>query len=372
MAGSAQAQRLSEVLTTIEANNTSLAALRGENVASVAQMASETSIVGPTSVEYSPFFGNGAKGIASSELIVAQEFEFPSLGGMRNASVQAQERVLDQQYRAARRDILVEAKKLCYDLSHAVQTRNLLLQRERTTDSLLMTYEKSVQLGRATVIDVNRIKMDRMAVHTQLVQAQGDIATITGQLESLNGGQKLNGVDNLVLEMEPMGDPQAMSAEENIAQAQLDAAQHDIKLAKNGWLPSLKVGYRRNTELNEAVNGFVVGVALPSFGNGKKVKAAQARRNAAQAQIDNARAEAQSRISALRTEATTLRATIDSYDLALMRNTLALINKAIGQGALTVSEYYAQTDRIYDALAARLDLENRYNKVVTDLNRENL
>jgi len=136
------------------------------------------------------------------------------------------------------------------------------------------------------------------------------------------------------------------------------------------WLPSLSVGYRRNTEMKVATNGFVVGVSMPLFSNSKKVKAAQARQQAAQAQIDNAQNEAQNRARALSTEAQQLRASIESYDMPLMQQTLALINKAIGAGALTVVEYYNQSDRIYNAMQELIDLENQYNKVMTDLNRD--
>jgi len=365
----ASGQGLAGILQSIEANNTRLAALRSDNNATMAQLDSETSIIGPTSVEYSPFFGGGASGIASSELIVSQEFEFPTLGTMRKQSNSAQQRVLDLQYQAERRDIWIEAKKLCYDLSCAVQTRDLMLKRESTSDSLLTAYETSLKHGNATIIDVNRIKMDRMNVHTQAVQAQGNINTLLAQLQSLNGGKPIEGAENLVLEREQ---PAALgsSLEENIAQASFNATAHEIKIAEKGWLPSLTVGYRRNTEMKVATNGFVVGVSMPLFSNSKKVKAAQARQQAAQAQIDNAQNEAQNRVRALSTEAQQLRTSIESYDMPLMQQTLALINKAIGAGALTVVEYYNQSDRIYNAMQELIDLENQYNKVMTDLNRD--
>ena len=368
----ANAQSLSYVLQTIEANNTSLASLRGENAATIAGMKSETSIMGPTSVEYSPFWGKGVSGLASSELVVQQEFDFPTLGGTRNANVAAQGRVLDMKYRAARRDVLLEAKKLCYDLSYAVESRKLLQKRELTADSLLTAFEKNMRLGNATIIDVNRIKMDRMVTHTQVVKTEGDIATIIGQLQALNGGKKIDGLENMTLGMEQIGDLSQPNIEEYIAQAEYDATAQDIKLAKSGWLPSFSLGYRRNTDVGEAVNGFIVGVSVPLFGNSSKVKAAQAKREAAQVKVENTKIEIDSYINALLTEAKTLRATIDSYDMPLMQETLALINRAIAKGALTIVDYYTQADRIYGAMGELLELQNRYNKIVSDLNDNQL
>ncbi len=370
MACTAGAQNLDAILQAVERNNTSLAALRSDNYATVEQLNSEASIVGPTSVEYSPFFGGSSSGLASSELIVSQEFDFPTLGTMRRNSNQAQQRVLDLQYQQLRRDVLLEAKKLCYDLSSAVQTRNLLRLREHNSDSLLAAYETSMQRGNATIIDVNRIKMDRMAVHTQLVQTQGEVNTLLTQLQSLNGGQPIDWSQDLILECERLASVDGITLEESVAQAAFDATRHDIKLAEKSWLPSLTVGYRRNTEMREATNGFVVGVSMPLFSRSGKVKAARARQVAAQVQIDNARNEAQSRTRALMTEVQQLQATIDSYDMPLMQQTLALINRAISKGALTIPEYYNQTDRIYAAMQELIELENRYNKLMCDLNRD--
>lgn len=372
VAGVASSQSLSSILQAVEAGNTRLAALRSDNNATMAQLDSETSVMGPTSVEYSPFFGGGATGLASSELIVSQEFEFPTLGSMRKQSNAAQGHVLDLQYQQERRDILLEAKKLCYDISGAVQTRNLLQRRLLTADSLLMAYETSMKHGNATIIDVNRIKMDRMSVNTQLVQAQGNITTLLAQLQSLNGGKPIEGGDNLVLDNEPIAINAGTCIEESIAQASLNASAHEIRLAQKSWLPSLTVGYRRNTELKEATNGFVVGVSMPLFTNGGKVKAARARQQAILAQITDAATRENSRQQALVTEAMQLQASMKAYDMGLMNETLALIGKAIAAGALTIPEYYNQTDRIYNAMQELIDLNNRYNRAACDLNRNNL
>lgn len=369
---SASAITLDEILRDIERNNTRLAALRSENAATVAQLSSETSIVGPTSVEYSPFFGNGS-GLASSELIVSQEFDFPTLGSMRKENNKAQERVLDLQYTAQRRDVLLEARKLCYDISEAVNTRLMLESRLRNADTLLILSETSMKHGNATIIDVNRVKTERMTVNTQLVQTRGEINKLATQLQALNGGVLIEGVDRLTMEcaIDAVGGDNS-SLEEDIARAQFNASTQEITVAQKGWLPSLTVGYRRNTEWGDATNGFVVGVSMPLFSNTGKVKAARARQQAAQAMIDDARTEAQNRDRNLRAEAEQLRATIASFDFQLMQETLELINRAVKAGALTVTEYYNQADRIHAAMLENIALNHRYAKIITELNRHTL
>ncbi|MDE7085998.1 MAG: hypothetical protein K2O48_04850 [Prevotella sp.] len=73
------------IIASVEANNTLLKAVRSGNAATVAEVKSENTI-GETSVEYSPFFRKGVGGTASSELIVSQEFDFPTVYGARSKS----------------------------------------------------------------------------------------------------------------------------------------------------------------------------------------------------------------------------------------------------------------------------------------------
>ena len=49
------------------------------------------------------------------------------------------------------------------------------------------------------------------------------------------------------------------------AEASVDAAAQEIKVNKQNWLPKFEVGYRRNTAMKEASNGFLVGASLPLF-----------------------------------------------------------------------------------------------------------
>ena len=43
------------------------------------------------------------------------------------------------------------------------------------------------------------------------------------------------------------------------------AARQQIGVNKQGWLPKLELGYRRNTESGTPFNGLVVGFSFPIF-----------------------------------------------------------------------------------------------------------
>ena len=110
---------IGDILRQIAANNLTLKAQAHESEADVLDIKADNALGGP-SVEYSPFFKKGYSGVVESELVVSQEFKFPTkykdcsrLAGMqRNAG---QQQLLKQ-----RRDILLEAELICLDIRRSV------------------------------------------------------------------------------------------------------------------------------------------------------------------------------------------------------------------------------------------------------------
>ena len=83
------------------------------------------------------------------------------------------------------------------------------------------------------------------------------------------------------------------------AEATVEAMRQEVEVARQGWIPKLSLGYRRNTDGSEASNGFLVGVAFPIYSTGKRVKAATARRAAAELEMENTRARLQGEVKPL-------------------------------------------------------------------------
>lgn len=403
----AEAQDFTSVLRTIEQGNTRLAAARQINAAEVASRQAEN-VIGATSLEYSPFFHGGYRGIVSSELIVTQEFDYPTLYRERRKSTELQKEVMDLEYMTLRRDILLEATKKYYDLSTAYHRQALIRQRLAATDSLLTLYTKRLDHGHATIIDYNRIRMDRMALVTESAESQGEALAIIEELQRLNGGEPIAALDTIisflseesVTPIECIGmnlnapshnelmyaaphnelraarlfvdDLETETLETATAEAELAASRHELQLSRKSWYPTFTAGFRVNTEMRDANGGFVVGVAFPLFGNGKKQRAAEMRTSAAEMELADARAEALSRVRALKTEATNLQRILSTYDVELMKENLTLLLRAVLAGEISIMDYYPEAERIYGVLQQRLETENAYNKVYAELHRDEL
>ncbi len=374
---SAKAQDINAVLKSVEQNNMELKALlKGNEVADIENKSQNT--LEDLSIEYSPFFQSETSGIASSELVITQGFNFPTLYGARKKAGKLQRNVLDMQYQTARRDILVNAKKLCLDIINYNKQKQLLQERRKNADELLAMFELKFKNGDATSLELNKIKLDRMNLETELVQADTKHANAMQQLQALNGG--------LPIEVNMTEYPQAPADDEvtmyekavatdwtvRTAQASVLAAEQDVKVNKQSWIPKFEIGYRRNTEGDNASNGFLIGGSIPLFSSKNKVKIAKARQTEAVMQHANARINAENSARTMITKMKQLKASADAYDVPLMRQTLKLLRTAVENGEISVTEYYVEADNIYKNMITYMDIERQYQDALTEIYKNEL
>lgn len=374
---SAKAQDINAVLKSVEQNNMELKALLKGNEAADIENKSQNTLE-DLSIEYSPFFQSETSGIASSELVITQGFDFPTLYGARKKAGQLQRNVLDMQYQTARRDILVNAKKLCLDIINYNKQKQLLKERRKNADELLAMFELKFKNGDATSLELNKIKLDRMNLETELVQADTKHANAMQQLQALNGG--------LPIEVNMTEYPQAPADDEvtmyekavatdwtvRTAQASVLAAEQDVKVNKQSWIPKFEIGYRRNTEGDNASNGFLIGGSIPLFSSKNKVKIAKARQTEAVMQHANARINAENSARTMINQMKQLKASADAYDVPLMRQTLKLLRTAVENGEISVTEYYVEADNIYKNMIMYMDIERQYQDALTEIYKNEL
>lgn len=282
------------------------------------------------------------------------------------------------QYQTARRDILVNAKKLCLDIINYNKQKQLLQERRKNADELLAMFELKFKNGDATSLELNKIKLDRMNLETELVQADTKHANAMQQLQALNGG--------LPIEVNMTEYPQAPADDEvtmyekavatdwtvRTAQASVLAAEQDVKVNKQSWIPKFEIGYRRNTEGDNASNGFLIGGSIPLFSSKNKVKIAKARQTEAVMQHANARINAENSARTMITQMKQLKVSADAYDVPLMRQTLKLLRTAVENGEISVTEYYVEADNIYKNMITYMDIERQYQDALTEIYKNEL
>ena len=374
----ALADTVGDVLKQVAANNLTLQALVHDNQADVLDIKASNSIGGP-SVEYSPFFTKGYSGVAESELVVSQEIDFPTKYAARNKQAQMQQTVGDKLLAKQRRDILLQAQLLCIDLIRLNQTLSMLRERLANSETLLQMYQKRMEAGDANALELNKVKLDCMEVRTLVNEAQGERTSLLQQLRQLNGGKSIDVTDTVLPNYPQITNFEsyralalASDADVAVAQTSLRAADMNLKLQKNEWLPNISFGYRRNTEQGEGINGFLVGVSFPLYSNSNNVKAARQRRESAELQVMQAQNEAEASMRTNYEQLQGLQQVIDHSDVKLLQESLTLFAKALQQGEITALVYYVEINSIYEKLQRHIDLHCQSVKLLAELHKEEL
>ena len=372
------ADTVGDVLKQVAANNLTLQALVHDNQADVLDIKASNSIGGP-SVEYSPFFTKGYSGVAESELVVSQEIDFPTKYAARNKQAQMQQTVGDKLLAKQRRDILLQAQLLCIDLIRLNQTLSMLRERLANSETLLQMYQKRMEAGDANALELNKVKLDCMEVRTLVNEAQGERTSLLQQLRKLNGGKPIDVTDTVLPEYPQITNFEeyralaiASDADVAVAQTALRAADMNLKLQKNEWLPNISFGYRRNTEQGEGINGFLVGVSFPLYSNSSNVKAARQRRESAELQVVQAQNEAEASLRTNYEQLQGLQQVIDHSDVKLLQESLTLFAKALQQGEITALVYYVEINSIYEKLQRHIDLHCQSVKLLAELHKAEL
>ena len=376
--GGLQAQKIEEVLQSVEQHNKELQASAHSMEAAKMEVQTRNNLEDP-SVEYSPFYASNVDGMDRSELVVTQGFDFPTLYAARNRSGKSQKNVLDRQQQVLRRDILLQAKNLCLDLIRLNQEQQLLAERMKNADALLELFEKRLKEGDANALEVNKIKMERMKVQTEVAQNNAAHRTALQQLLAMNGNMPLEFAETDYPKVEAIQDYQTLynevmqsDADLQVAEATVQAASEEVKVNKQNWLPKLEVGYRRNTSVGEKSNGFLVGGSFPLFSNRKKLKIAKAQALSANLQRDNARLQVEAKVQSQFNEMQQLREAMQAYDVPLMHHTLRLLYDAVTAGQLSIIDFYVEADNVYGNLQSYMTLENQYQKLMADIYKNRL
>ena len=372
------ADNIGDVLKQVASNNLTLQALVHDNQADVLDIKASNSIGGP-SVEYSPFFTKGYSGVAESELVVSQEIDFPTKYAARNKQAKMQNIVGEQLLIKQRRDILLQAQLLCIDLIRLNQTLSMLHERLANSETLLQMYQKRMDAGDANALELNKVKLDCMEVRTLVNEAQGERTSLLQQLRQLNGGKPIDVIDTVLPEYPQITNFEsyralalASDADVAVAQTALRAADMNLKLQKNEWLPNISFGYRRNTEQGEGINGFLVGVSFPLYSNSNNVKAARQRRESAELQVMQAQNEAEASMRTNYEQLQGLQQVIDHSDVKLLQESLTLFAKALQHGEITALVYYVEINSIYEKLQRHIDLHCQSVKLLAELHKAEL
>ncbi len=366
---------LSSVLWEIEQNNPTVRAAAAEMDAERLSGKAETRLANPE-VEFNYLWGADNLG-GRHDLRISQSFDMATLSGLKAGKAGDIGAMAELKYRSERQAVLLEAEQACIDLVYCQLVLDELKGHLRQAASLTDSYEKRMKVGDATVLDLNKAKIHQTSIQGQINQAEAERQALLSSLRAMNGGKE---IDSAGLSYGPdeylPDDFESWFAEASesspmlgYVRKQVELEERQVAIDKASSLPELAVGYMSEIRTAEKFRGVTLGVNIPLWSAGNKLResrarvtAATARRNAAEQEFYHALLNEYTQARSMRENAEMMRRSLRETD-----NRDYLLS-ALGEGEISMIDYLVEIDLYYDTLAATLEAERDYRHALAALN----
>lgn len=370
---------IDEILKSIETRNKTLQA--EFRLDKMRQLEAHTGnyLANPT-IELNQLWGDRNTGGNMNELAVVQSFDFPSVYANKNKLADLKSTASGYQYAAGRQQILLSAQQLCYEIIYLRKQKKLIEERSGNAQSLLELYQKRLEQGDANLLELNKIRLERLNTRNELRLNQIAIATATERLQSLNGGEAVELMaedfpETPALPAYPQVESEYIAHDPEVKDmaGQSEIAQREIRLSRSLSLPKFDIGYRRNGGSGEKMNGFRIGMSIPLWENKNTVKKAKAQLEYTNATTEYKLLSLKSELKQLYGQAQVLAESMEEYRQILSgQQNIGLLNKALEAGQISVIDYLIESAAFYESRRNSLEVEWDYFNTLAQLFRYKL
>ena len=362
-------QSVESLLKTVEGNNVTLAAYR--KAADAAKSANHAEVtLDDLEIGYNRLWGNPTTIGNRNDVSVSQSFDLTTLTGAKGRVTKRKDNMADNDYRIKRQDVLLEAK-LCYiDAVYYNALVNELETKYSQAESIMTMQKKMLEAGEINIIDYNNVKLSLASASTALVQAKAEREAVRAKIRQLNGGMDFEVRDSVFAPItlpesfEEWFDGVANNAP-SVAMARdgIALGKSLLALAKQSWLPKISVGYMSEKTMGEQYQGVTLGMSVPLWSAGKKVKAAKAEASAAEANHTAAVEELKGELVAdFALTKGLMKAAEDCRETLRSTNNSELLQKACATGEMSAHDYLTLMMAYYDAVEQAIQAEREAQK----------
>ena len=382
------------LLSAIEQNNTTLIALRAE--AEARKLDNRTGITLPDpEVGLKRMWEGADESGKLTEFTVSQSLDLATVTGQRSRVARQQNTLVDEEYRMARMEILLEAQLTLIDLDYynalSIEFDRRLGHARRVVEAEKVRFDS----GDADVLSYNNVLLSLSALEAEKARVDTERSVLVAHLTALNGGKELAElkIQNSKLKINenennhPDGNFQFSTFNSQLdfdswyaeaepylpqlAQARQlrEVRRSELALAKTEHLPSLSATYvnERHT-IGTRSQGVSIGMSLPLWSNKNRVRSARTALEAAEAQQADAELQLRSVYAQEFARVKGLHHTATLYHRALDEaNNSELLQRAMDEGFISVLEYLQGIELYYDYLDHSLAAERDYRRAVAEL-----
>ncbi|MGM9841270.1 MAG: TolC family protein [Candidatus Limisoma sp.] len=370
----AHAGAYTDVLAQVEKNSTALEARR-----SLAEARKAANRVGLSpenpEVEFSYQWGSADAQADKKTVSVMQPLDFPTAYGSRRSLANSLNAGEDIELAAERMNILLEAKRLCIDITYQNALHQIYTRQLDNARSIAETYNTLDAAGQVSIIDKKKAQLNLATMQSRLATIEAERARLLAELARLNGGNAINvdvdSFESFTLPADFDTWYTQASAESPLLRyyaQQVIVKEREAKVHRAENLPKLAVGYAGEYVAAEKFQGIAVGVTIPLWGNKSKKKRAQAEITASIAAQHSAEIEHRAQMHKLYERAALLTANTQRLDSALAEcNGEDVLLKAYQGGELSLLNYLLEMGYYLEATENLLDSRRELALTVADL-----
>lgn len=370
----ADAQDFSSILKSIEANSARLESARIKDKAEKLDSKDLYTLEDPE-VGFDYLFG--AEGIGHRiGFEVSQGFDFPTVISQKRKMAKEMQRVSELKYLSERQQLLLNARKLCIQVVYCNAIMDHLDEDLEETTAMSKAYETLFDKGEATAIDRNKAHQAFLFFKTEYDEFLAMRENLLNELKCLNGGNAVE-ISDTAFVFSPLSNDFdgwlaqniGLHPELQLAEGELQAEKQSLKVAKGSRIPGFKIGYTGEFTREEKYQGPTIGLSLPLWGSGRKVKVAKLHVEAAEKSLEDTRLHLTTQLRGVYREALQLQDTYLRYRKHLTEcDNSELLKKSLDSGQITLLQYLQERQFVHEMhekiLIAERDLALRKAELI--------
>ena len=367
------------LLFRIEKNNTTLIALRTEAEARKLENRTGITLADPE-VGLKRMWEGAEETGNLTEFTVSQSIDLATALGYRARVAREQNLLIDEEYRMARMEILLNAQLTLIDIAYYNALYAELERRLGYARRVAEVEHRRLECGDTDALSYNNVLLSLSSLEAEKARVEMERNVLIARLTALNGGQPLDGLESLCslesLDNLENSDFDSWYTEAEAHLPQLAQARQlsevrsgELTFAKSMHLPTLSATYvnERHT-IGSRSQGVAVGVSIPMWANKNRVRSARIALEAAEAHRTDAELQLRSVFEQEFTRVKGLHHTASLYRRALDEaNNTALLEKAMEEGFISVLEYLQGIELYYDYLDRSLSADRDYLRALAGL-----
>lgn len=326
-------------------------------------------------IEADYMFGKPASGGDQFDLLVIQQFDFPSAYKHRSDLSKKRSELLRIGILEIEQSKLLSAKKICLEIVYTQKAIAEQLKRKEAIEKLLNTYQKKFELDEITAIDLNKAKLQLLRINEKLRSLKSEQHVLSRKLVELNGGKEINFTGNDYLTMDtlvfsPRIKDSIISNEPKMKwlKYQAQVLETELKLSKSLALPKFEVGYHYQTVLGQTFNGAHIGLSIPLWQQKNTVKASRSKIAYNVSQEETFKTELEFNVLELHQKFLNLTKSIDEYENLLSElNSVEILTRSLELGEIDFITYAMELDYFFKAKDDLLLLKKHQQLIYAEL-----